>query len=93
MIRYTTFQLGDHAATTDSIFKFQLSIPDEYILKSCLCTARINTDNLSGTDYWKNTQTPISYSWDKNGLIQVSLLSNANGQGRVVDVISVLGVP
>ena len=75
----------------DTVFSIQSEIPNYYKVALCLCSSRINTDNIELVDDFKNTNTEISYSFTTTGLFKVSLVNDENlGRSRVVDIIAIL---
>ena len=90
LIKYEAHTLGNTNAVAYAVFKFKISIPNGYRIDACVCSGRIDTNSISAAEIWTRLETPISYSWKQDGTIEVALLQNANGQRRVVDIITVL---
>ena len=77
-----TLKLGE-------ILTYQLSIPEGYIISSFLCSVCIATNNLSETPSFSKTESKISYSYSKQGLVKIAPLVQ-DGLGRKVCCVAFL---
>lgn len=90
LVRYQREALGNHLTAAATIFTFNLDVPDGYEIDTCVCSSGINVRDISQAEVWYKSTTPISYSWELNGTVHVSLINGAQGQARAVDIIAIL---